>query len=32
MQDTCSRWRPDVSPLSGQPPPVDEFCGIARKP
>jgi hypothetical protein len=28
----CSRWRPDISPLSGQLPPVDEFCGIARKP
>jgi hypothetical protein len=24
----CSQWRPDVS----QPPPVDEFCGVARKP
>ena len=29
---SCSRWRPDISPLSGQPPPVDEFCGVARKP
>jgi O-methyltransferase involved in polyketide biosynthesis len=28
----CSRWRPDISPLGGQPPPVDEFCGVARKP
>ena len=29
---SCSRWRPDISPLGGQPPEVDEFCGIARKP
>jgi hypothetical protein len=28
----CSQWRPDISPLDGQPPPVDEFCGVARKP
>jgi O-methyltransferase involved in polyketide biosynthesis len=28
----CSRWRPDLSPLGGQPPEVDEFCGVARKP
>ena len=28
----CSRWRPDVSPLGGQPPEVDEFCGVAAKP
>jgi O-methyltransferase involved in polyketide biosynthesis len=28
----CSQWRPDVGPLDGQPPPVDEFCGVARKP
>ena len=27
----CSQWRPDISPLDGQPPPVDEFCGVARK-
>jgi hypothetical protein len=27
----CSRWRPDISPPGGQPPPVDEFCGVARK-
>jgi hypothetical protein len=27
----CSRWRPDESPF-GQPDPVDEFCGVARKP
>jgi hypothetical protein len=27
----CSLWRPDISPLGGQPPPVDEFCGVARK-
>jgi O-methyltransferase involved in polyketide biosynthesis len=29
---SCSRWRPDISPLGGQPPEVDEFCGVARKP
>jgi O-methyltransferase involved in polyketide biosynthesis len=29
---SCSRWRPDISPLDGQPPEVDEFCGLARKP
>jgi hypothetical protein len=29
---SCSRWRPDLSPLGGQPPEVDEFCGVARKP
>jgi hypothetical protein len=28
----CSQWRPDISPQTGRPPPVDEFCGIARKP
>jgi O-methyltransferase involved in polyketide biosynthesis len=28
---SCSRWRPDISPLGGQPPQVDEFCGVARK-
>ncbi len=28
----CSQWRPDVSPLDGPPPAVDEFCGVARKP
>ena len=28
----CSRWRPDIGPLVGQPPPVDEFCGVAAKP
>jgi hypothetical protein len=27
----CSQWRPDASPY-GQPDPVDEFCGVARKP
>ena len=27
----CSQWRPDISPLDGQPPPVDEFCGVACK-
>jgi hypothetical protein len=29
---SCSRWRPDISPLGGQPPEVDEFCGVARIP
>jgi len=29
---SCCLWRPDMSPLGGQPPPVDEFCGVARKP
>jgi hypothetical protein len=29
---SCSRWRPDLSPLGGQPAEVDEFCGVARKP
>jgi hypothetical protein len=29
---SCSRWRPDISPVGGQPPEVDEFCGVARKP
>jgi O-methyltransferase involved in polyketide biosynthesis len=29
---SCSRWRPAISPLGGQPPEVDEFCGVARKP
>ena len=29
---SCSRWRPDISPPGGQPPEVDEFCGVARKP
>jgi O-methyltransferase involved in polyketide biosynthesis len=28
----CSQWRPDIGPPDGQPPPVDEFCGVARKP
>ena len=27
----CSQWRPDASPF-GPPDPVDEFCGVARKP
>jgi hypothetical protein len=27
---SCSLWRP--SPSGGQPAPVDEFCGVARKP
>ena len=26
---SCSRWRPDISPVDGQPPEVDEFCGVA---
>jgi hypothetical protein len=29
---SCSRWRPDLSPVGGQPAEVDEFCGLARKP
>jgi hypothetical protein len=29
---SCSRWRPDLSPLDGQPAEVDEFCGVACKP
>jgi len=29
---SCSRWRPDLTPLGGQPLEVDEFCGVARKP
>ena len=29
---SCSRWRPDLSPVGGQPAEVDEFCGVARKP
>jgi O-methyltransferase involved in polyketide biosynthesis len=29
---SCSRWRPGISPLGGQPSEVDEFCGVARKP
>jgi len=29
---SCSQWRPDASPLGSQPPEVDEFCGVARKP
>jgi hypothetical protein len=29
---SCSRWRPDTSPTGDQPPEVDEFCGVARKP
>ncbi len=28
---SCSRWRPDLSSLGGQPAEVDEFCGVARK-
>ncbi|MBO0815263.1 MAG: SAM-dependent methyltransferase [Actinobacteria bacterium] len=29
---SCSRWRPDLRQADGQPPEVDEFCGVARKP
>ncbi len=29
---SCSRWRPDLSPGEEQPPEVDEFSGVARKP
>ena len=29
---SCSLWRPDISPPGGQPPEVDEFCGVGRKP
>jgi hypothetical protein len=29
---SCSLWRPSLSPSDGQPVPVDEFCGVARKP
>jgi S-adenosyl methyltransferase len=29
---SCSRWRPDLSPVRGQAAEVDEFCGVARKP
>ena len=29
---SCSRWRPDPSPLGEPPAEVDEFCGVARKP
>jgi O-methyltransferase involved in polyketide biosynthesis len=29
---SCSRWRPDLTSAGGQPPEVDEFCGVARKP
>src|ERR1700688_1661997 len=29
---SCSRWRPYLSPVGGQPAEVDEFCGVARKP
>ena len=29
---SCSRWRPALSPVGGQPAEVDEFCGVARKP
>jgi hypothetical protein len=28
----CSQWRPAASQFGGQPPAVDEFCGVARKP
>jgi S-adenosyl methyltransferase len=29
---SCSRWRPDNTAPYGEPPEVDEFCGVARKP
>jgi O-methyltransferase involved in polyketide biosynthesis len=30
---SCSRWRPALTAVGGQPPAeVDEFCGVARKP
>ena len=29
---SCSLWRPAPSSSGGQPAPVDEFCGVARKP
>jgi O-methyltransferase involved in polyketide biosynthesis len=29
---SCSRWRPDLTPVGGEPAEVDEFCGVARKP
>ena len=29
---SCSRWRPDLTPAGGQPPEVDEFAAVARKP
>jgi S-adenosyl methyltransferase len=29
---SCSRWRPALAPVGGQPAEVDEFCGVARKP
>jgi trans-aconitate methyltransferase len=29
---SCSRWRPAISALGDQPPEVDEFAGVARKP
>jgi hypothetical protein len=28
---SCSRWRPALAPVGGQPAEVDEFCGVARK-
>jgi S-adenosyl methyltransferase len=28
----CSQWRPVTGQLGGQPAPVDEFSGVARKP
>ena len=29
---SCSRWRPALRRVGGQPAEVDEFCGVARKP
>jgi O-methyltransferase involved in polyketide biosynthesis len=29
---SCSRWRASISELGGDPPEVDEFCGVACKP
>ena len=29
---SCSRWRPSLRRVGGQPAEVDEFCGVARKP
>ncbi len=29
---SCSRWRPDLTPVGGEPAEVDEFCGVGRKP
>ncbi len=29
---SCPRWRPDLSPFGGEPPEVDAFCAVGRKP